>query len=281
MRTTSIVLSLFFAVTISVARAEWRLDAETGVVYDSNLSKSDRESDEEADVAWETNVRLAQGLQLTRDLRANIAADLRGNVQGKYDAFNEIGAGVLANLRYRFGLGRTAPWILLENRFGYDRFHETERSGWDEQIDFRGGIAVTERVALEAGYAFENFAVPDNFFDVQSHRADFRVIADITSSLQIALGYIYREGDVISYAVPPRPEIAAIAVEREEVTTFGTNPLYTAYKLPGRTHSLSVSVAYVLTKHASVQVGYEYAVTSHDPLRYENHIVEAKVAISY
>jgi hypothetical protein len=281
MRTERIVLGIFLAATVSVARAEWRLDAETGVVYDSNLSKSDRESDQQADVAWRTNISLAQGLQLTRDLRANVAADLRGNVQGEYDAFNEIGAGVVANLRYRFGLGHTAPWILLENRFGYDRFHETERSGWDELIGFRGGIAVTERVALEAGYAFENVAVPDNFFDVQSHRADFRVIADVTSSLQIALGYIYREGDVISYAVPPRPEIAAIAVEREEVTTFGTNPLYTAYKLPGRTHALSVSVAYVLTKHASVQVGYEYAVTSHDPLRYENHIVEAKVAISY
>lgn len=281
MRTKRIVLGIFLAATVSVARAEWRLDAETGVVYDSNLSKSDRESDQQADVAWRTNISLAQGLQLTRDLRANVAADLRGNVQGEYDAFNEIGAGVVANLRYRFGLGHTAPWILLENRFGYDRFHETERSGWDELIGFRGGIAVTERVALEAGYAFENFVVPDNFFDVQSHRADFRVIADVTSSLQIALGYIYREGDVISYAVPPRPEIAAIAVEREEVTTFGTNPLYTAYKLPGRTHALSVSVAYVLTKHASIQVGYEYAVTSHDPLRYENHIVEAKVAISY
>jgi hypothetical protein len=281
MRTERIVLGIFLAATVSVARAEWRLDAETGVVYDSNLSKSDRESDQQADVAWRTNISLAQGLQLTRDLRANVAADLRGNVQGEYDAFNEIGAGVVANLRYRFGLGHTAPWILLENRFGYDRFHETERSGWDELIGFRGGIAVTERVALEAGYAFENVAVPDNFFDAQSHRADFRVIADVTSSLQIALGYTYREGDVISYAVPPRPEIAAIAVEREEVTTFGTNPLYTAYKLPGRTHALSVSVAYVLTKHASVQVGYEYAVTSHDPLRYENHIVEAKMAISY
>ena len=29
-------------------------------------------------------------------------------------------------------------------------------------------------------------------------------------------------------------------------------------------------------KYASVQLGYEYAITTHDPLQYENHLVEAK-----
>src|SRR5207237_4431350 len=140
---------------------------------------------------------------------------------------------------------------------------------------------VSDRVALEAGYTFENFAAVDDFWDEQSHRANARAIVDLASALQIAVGYTYRDGDVISYAIPPRPDILALTTEREVVTTFGSNPRYTAYRLLGRTHAVSVSAGYAVTKYFSVQLGYEYAVTSHDPLQYENCVVEAKLAFAY
>ena len=275
------LLSVLLAMTLNFARAEWRLDAETGGFYDSNLSNSDRASDEKDDFAWKTDVRVGNGFQLSRDLRLNLAADLRGQLWDRFDAFNEIGPGVSAGLRYRFGLGRQAPWILLEERIGYDRFHETVRSGWDESLHLRGGIAISERIALEAGYIFGNFAAPDDFFDEQGHTANARVIVDLTSSLQVVLGYTYRDGDVISYAVPPRPDILLLTSEARPVTTFGTNPLYIAYRLRGQTNAVSVSAGYALTRYLSVQLAYEYAVTSHDPLQYENHLVEAKVAFAY
>src|SRR4029077_4586987 len=106
------------------------------------------------------------------------------------------------------GLGRQAPWILLEDRFGYDRFHDTPQSGNDNVVNLRGGVALTDRIALEGGYAFESFVAPNDFYDRQLHRADVRMVFDVTSSLQLGLGYSYQEGDVISYAVPPRPDIA-------------------------------------------------------------------------
>ena len=275
------LLSVLLAMTLNFARAEWRLDTETGGFYDSNLSNSDRASDREYDLAWKTDLRIGNGFQLSRDLRLNVAADLHSAVWDHYDAFNEIGAGASAGLRYRFGLGRQAPWILLEERIGYDRFHETVRSGWDESLRLRSGIAISERIALEAAYIFGNFAAPDDFFDEQGHTANARVIVDLSSSLQIAIGYTYREGNVLSYAVPPRPDILLLTSESRPVTTFGTNPLYTAYRLRGQTNAVSVSAGYALTRYLSVQLAYEYAVTSHDPLQYENHLVEAKLAFAY
>ena len=148
---------------------------------------------------------------------------MRGHLWDQYNAFNEIGAGASASLRYRFGLGPQAPWILLEERIGYDRFQETVRSGWGESLRLRGGIAISERIALEAGYIFGNFAAPDDFFDEQGHTANARVIIDLTSSLQVVLGYTYRAGNVISYAVPPRPDILMLTSELRPVTTFRTN----------------------------------------------------------
>jgi hypothetical protein len=264
----------------STVHAEWGFEAETGIVYDSNLSNSDRSADVRDDWAWRSDVSVNNGLQLTRDLRLNLAADVRGDVWDRFDAFNTIGVGASAGLRYRFGLGRQAPWVLLEDRFGYDRFHDTAQSGNDNVVGLRGGVALTERIALEGGYAFESFVAPNDFYDRQLHRADARMVLDVTSSLQLALGYSYQEGDVISYAVPPRPDIARFSVEREDEDEFG-QPLRTAYKLLGRTHALSFSAAYQLTKRASVQFGYEYAITTHDPLQYENHLVEVKIAVAY
>jgi hypothetical protein len=275
--TLSIVLLILLS---SFARAQWRFEGETGMVYNSNLSNSDRSEDVRDDWAWSSDIRAGNALQLTRDLRLNFGADLRGELWDRFGAFNTIGPGATAGLRYRFGLGRQAPWVLLDDRFGYDRFQDTAQSGYDNVLNFQTGIALSDRIALEGGYAFESFVAPNDFYDRQLHRVNANIVFDVTSSLQFTAGYIYREGDVISYAVPPRPDIARFSIEREDQDEFG-QPLRTAYKLLGRTHSISASIAYQLTKYASVQLGYEYAITVHNPLQYENHIVAANIAVAY
>src|SRR5204862_1804334 len=88
----------------------------------------------------------------------------------------------------------------------YDRFHDTPQSGNDNAVNLRGGVALTDRIALEGGDAFESFVAPNDFYDRQLHRAGARMVFDATSSLQLALCYSYQEGYVISYAVPPRPD---------------------------------------------------------------------------
>src|SRR5436190_2683834 len=278
---TRMTLSMVLMILLSsFARAEWRFAGETGVVYNSNRSNSDRSADVRDDWAWRSDISAVNSLQLTRHLRLNLGADLRGELCDRFGAFNTIGPGASAGLRYRFGLGRQAPWILLENRFGYDRFQDTAQSGYNNVLNFQVGIALSDRIVLEGSYAFESFVAPDDFYDRQVQRGNARIVSDITSSVQVAIGYTYREGDVISYAVPPRPDIARFSIEREDEDEFG-QPLRTAYKLLGRTHAVSFSLAYQLTKYASVQLGYEYAITTHDPLQYENHLVEANIAVAY
>src|SRR5436190_16777895 len=245
---------VFLMLVASTVHAEWGFEAETGIVYDSNLSNSDRSADVRDGWAWRSDVSVNNGLQLTRDLRLNLGADVRGDVWDRFDAFNTVGLGASAGLRYRFGLGRQAPWVLLEDRFGYDRFQDTAQSGCDNVLNFQAGIALSARIALEGGYAFESFVAPDDFYDRQVHRGNARIVFDVTSSIQVTVGYIYHEGDVISYAVPPRPDIARFSIEREDEDEFG-QPLRTAYKLLGRTHALSFSLAYQLMKYASVQLG--------------------------
>lgn len=62
----SAFLSVLLAMTLSYARADWRLDAETGGFYNSNLSNSDRASDAKDDWAWRSDVLIENGFQLSR-----------------------------------------------------------------------------------------------------------------------------------------------------------------------------------------------------------------------
>ena len=281
MKTRFAFLSAFFAMSMSCARADWDFEAETGALYDSNLSNSPAASDEEEDWAWKSDVRVGNGLQLSRDFRLRLAADLRAEVWDQFGGLSRIGVGTSAALRYRFGLGRQAPWLLIEDRFGYDRFQETPRSSWNDSLDLRGGIALSHRIALEGGYTFDTSTARDDFFGLQGHSGHARVIVDLTSSLQIGLGYTYRYGDFISYAVSPRFDIRQIASERRLVSTFGTDPPYIAYRLRGRTHLFSAFAGYALSKNLSLQVSYEYGTTSQGAFNYESHLVEAIIAFAY
>jgi hypothetical protein len=275
------VLSALFATSLSCARADWDLQAETGALYDSNLSNSVATSDEEEDWAWKSDVFVGNGFQLSRDFRLRLEADLRAEVWDQFGGLSRIGAGTSAALRYRFGLGRQAPWLLLEDRFGYDHFQETPRSSWNDSVDLRGGIALSQRIALEAGYTFDTSSARDDFFNLQGQSGHARVIVDLTSALQIGVGYTYRYGDFISYAVAPRFDIRQIASEFRQVSTFGTDPPYTAYRLRGRTHLFSAFAGYGLSKNLSLQVSYEYAITSQGALNYDSHLVEAKIAFAF
>ena len=267
---------------LRTAQANWRFDAETGAFYNSNLSNSDRAADVQDDWAWQTDLRAGYDYQLSRDLRLNVTGNLGGEVWDRTSEFDYLDMGAAAGLRYRFGLGRQAPWILVEDHLAYKFFDADVRHGWSNNFRVRGGMALCDRLSIEAGYMFDSFAARDNFYDVQGHNGSARLIFDVTSSLQISLRYNYRYGDVISYSVPPRPDILMVAsVKREAITSFGTDRPYTAYRLPASTHSVSVSAGYAVTKYLSVLVSYEYVATAHDPLQYENHLVEAKVAIAY
>src|SRR5262245_1959908 len=127
-------LAVVLAMVASAARADWRIDAETGALFESNPSNSERASDVKSDWAWQSNLRVGDGFQLARDLRLNLGADLREQVWAQFDAFNNVAPGGTASLRYRFGLGRLAPWVLIEDQRAYACFSENARSGRDARV---------------------------------------------------------------------------------------------------------------------------------------------------
>jgi hypothetical protein len=273
------ILVLAVLVSAASAQRDWIVDARSGVLYDSNVSRSNRSADVLDDAAWKSLIAAGQGFQLTDDLRLGIFGELESHVWATYSGLNSVSPGVAPNLRYRFGLGKNAPWVRLETKVAYFGSSEARRSGWEIPSALRAGISLSERLSLEAAYRYRHFDARDVRFDQDSHSGSVRGRLEIASSTQVALGYTYRHGDVNSHAVPPRPDIVAIARAFGPVDTFDTP--YVAYRFAATTHSTSIAINHALNSFAAVQATYEWQRTTHEALQYTNHVAELGIALTF
>lgn len=275
------LLPLFVFACLQPLRAgqNWTFDFRNGILYDSNVSRSDRSSDVEQDEAWHAVLSAGQGFQLNDDLRLSVLGEVQSEVWRTYGGLSNVEPALAANLRYRFGLGKNAPWIRFDAKLSYADFEEARRSGWDIVPALRAGLSLSDRFRLEAAYSFERFAARDAVFEQDSHRVSLHGKIGLTSSMQMVIGYTYRHGDVTSAAIPPRPDVVKIAEVREPIDTFDEE--YVAYRFEASTHTASIALSQALTNFAAIRASYEWQYTTHDPLHYINHVSEVAIAFSF
>lgn len=273
------VILFLGCVKIAAARSDWIFDFRSGVLYDSNVSHSDRAADVEEDLAWRSEIRAGQGFQLTDDLRFGIFANVEGQAWSTYSGLSNVRPGLDTSLRYRFGLGRNAPWIRLRTNVAYADFQEARRSGLDFRPGFSAGFGLTDRIRLDAGYEYEHFGARDTVFEQTAHSFAIHGTIDFTSSLQVVGGYVFRDGDVTSAALPPRAELVAIADARELINTF--DETYTAYRFPASSHTLSLGISQALNSYVAIQASYHFQRTRHAPVTYTNHVAELGLAFTF
>lgn len=259
----------------SRSNGDWIRDFRGEVSYDDNLSNSNRGADQRDDFALEGHARFGRFGELTDDLRLTVTADLDARTFVHYEDFNSVTVGSTMSLRYRFGLGAMAPFVRVEGSGGYADFKQTLQSGGR----FRAGIAIgkrlTERLALDASYFFEDIGGHIRLFERRSHTFALAAAFDLTERTQVTAVYELREGEVISYAVPPRPDIVALANDRREVDTFGRP--YVAYNLDATTHTLAFGVSQALTESVSVSARYEWQATNRSQISYFGNVVRVSI----
>jgi len=273
---TAILLSLAAARSSS---GDWIRDFRVDVSYDDNVSRSNREADERQDVAFRALAHLGRFGQLSDDLRLTLTADFSGEAWERYQDFNNTTAAGTASLRYRFGLGALAPFVRVEGSAGYASFEQSLQDGARYRSAVTFGKRLTERLSLEASYYFDDIDSRVRVFDQEAHHFSLAGSFDLSETTQITAGYELRDGEVISYAVPPRPDIVALANALRHVDTFGGD--YVAYNLDATTHTFSVGVSQAFTRFLALNLRYERQETSRAHLYYINNIFNASVHASF
>lgn len=261
------------------ATADWIRDFRSEMSYDDNLSSSDREADQRGDFALAGQARFGRFGELTDDLRLTVTADLDARTFARYEDFNCVILGSTASLRYRFGLGAMAPFVRIEGSGGYANFEQNLQDGGRYHTGIAIGKRITEQLAIDASYFFEDIGGRIRLFNRRSHTFALTAAFDLTETTRLIAAYEFRNGEVISYAVPERPDIVALANAHRPVDTFGR--IYEAYNLDAMTNTFAFGISQALTQSLSINVRYEWQETSREQLSYIGNLFRVSFHASF
>jgi hypothetical protein len=264
----------------SGVRGDWIRDFRGEISYDDNLSNSDREAEQRGDFSFAGQAHFGRFVSnFSDDLRLTMTADLDARTFARYEDFNRVILGSTASLRYRLGLGAMAPFVRIEASGGYANFEQNLQDGGRYQAGITIGKRVTERLAIDASYFFEDIGGQIRLFDRQSHTLALTASFDLTERTRLTAAYEFRDGEVISYAIPERPDIVALANAHRAVNTFGR--IYEAYNLDATTHRFAFGISQALTKSVSLNVRYEWQETSREQLSYIGNILRVSIHAAF
>lgn len=279
MRALGVLLAIHVAVGVGSVRADWIRDFKTEALYNDNVSRSSRDADIRDDFAFGASARVGKFTHLASNLRLTFTVDLDSQLWAQYEDFNHVSAGGTASLRFRCGLGANAPFVRVEGSAKYAGFDQDLQDGGRYRASVTFGKRLFDRLEVQLAYLFDNTDARDVLFDADGHSFLARVAVDVTPSTQLTAEYSVRDGQVVSYAVPPRPDLVALANTRLEVQTFGEP--YMAYNLDAITHRLSFGIGQAITRDLGVSLRYEWQVTSRSQIEYTNHVILAAFQLSF
>ena len=271
------VLCALLLAPVAQARAEWFGDVEGATMYENNLTRATRAADRKDGLALVSRVSVGHHVQLTAPTSLALTADLEGTVYPDFDRLSHLAGSLTLGVRHKLGLGAPAPWARVFATAGVLDYGEAVRDGMVLGAGFQIGKRLTERIDVEAGYAYESIDARNLVFNGKSHTFSLRSGVALTGALQLTLGYAARLGDLVIHRAPaPR---AAPTAHARLVHTFDT-PLVAA-RISATTHLFSATLGYALTEHAALRVGYEYSISFGPVFSYPNHLARASFVYSF
>ena len=254
----------------TTGRADWIRDFSLGGSYNDNISNSQRGADVRSDWSSVATARVGKFTQLSEALRFTFTLDLAAQLWTDYPNLNNFETGGTAALRWRFGLGAMAPFLRAEVSAHYAGFGQDVQNGGRYRGAITLGKRLTERLEVQAAFLLDSAQAESQVFDQKGIGFALRAAFDLTNRTQLTLDYTYRYGAVISYAVPPRPDIVALANDRVALNTFGQP--YVAYNLDATTQGFAVGLNQALTGNLGCSCRYERWETSRSFLQYTNNV---------
>jgi hypothetical protein len=189
----------------------------------------------------------------------------------RYERLTQAGAGGLIEWRHQFGNGPLAPVFSIEGGADAVTAKESVRRGTSSHA----GVALRKRfddawrVTVRHGYARHD--ARGAVFDRRGSETAVEVDRDLSATARITFRASYRDGDVVSYATPPRPDVEALAPRRQELDTF-RRPMV-AHAIDARTTAARLGLIRAIDEHSAGMIGYEWQLTERRTLRYVNQFV--------
>lgn len=242
-----------------------------GATWNSNATNANAGADRiaalmvSADFATSTRYSLAAADALLPELHVAVEAWPR------FDDLDEIAAGSRARWQHKFGLGPFAPVFFIDAGADAIGAHDNRRTG------FRGSAAagwrkrLTELTTLSGTLEASHRHAREAAYDRDGTQANLEVIHTLTDTVRLNLSGFWRNGDVLSHATPPRPDLVTLAPDRLTVDTFGRR--FVAYSIRAQTLGGRILLGRALSEKSEITLAYEYRDTERSGFRYVNQLV--------
>jgi len=269
---TCVIVAFLAVVARSAAHAEgWSPNLTLTTQWNDNATNASASSDKIGALQTKADLIASERYGLTKDDSLHLGFHAGADWWPRFDGLTRGAVGARAEWQHKFGLGALAPIFSVELAADAVGAKESGRRGTSTgvTVTLRKRFNDRWRAALthEAARHDARFAV----FDRRGNETALEIGRELDELARFTLRVNYRQGDVLSYATPPRPDLVALAPNRLTVDTFG-RPMV-AYSIDARTIGANAAVIRALDENSAVMLGYEWRDTEHKPFRYVNHLV--------
>lgn len=256
--------------------ADWAPNITTAATWNSNATNAGRSSDVISALELRADASATHRFSVGYHDALFIGANLTAEAWPRFDGLDHSSLGPRLAWQHKFGLGAFVPTFTAELSSDAVFARESDRSGLTGGVTFalRQRLDPATRVSLTHERARHDARAL--VFERTGHETALELARDLDESWSLTLAARWREGDVLSYATPPRPDLVALAKVRVPNTTFDRP--FVAYSLDAHSLTSSLALSYALDPVTSLTFGYEYRETTRQPLRYVNHLVSAALA---
>lgn len=249
----------------------WAPNLTTTATWNDNATNANAGADELAGLQTEAVIIASERFSLGRADSLHPGLHFSGEWWPKFNGLLRGSAGARLEWRHKFGLGALAPTVSLELGADQAFTREHARRGTGSLVNLSLRKRFNDQWRGAVWHEWTDHAARGAVFDRRGSETALELGRDLNDVARLTLTLRHRDGDVVSYATPPRPDLVALARHRTDVDTFG-RPMV-AYSIDARTIGGKLAVIRAVNEASALIAGYEYRETERAPLRYVNHLV--------
>lgn len=248
------------------------ISAEVGGRFESNVSNSNLPSDRLSDGFFTARLEAGTSGVWGRDWRWHTYLAGEGEQAFRFTGLSQIEGGIRLGVDRKFGLGWRAPRLQLGLYSAYRGSGQDGAAGARLAPSLGLVWQIVEQGGISVHYVPQWFFAQGAVFYSGAQEGRVSGWFDVFPATRLFLDYSIRYGDVVSYATPPRPDLAAIAEVKEATDVFGAERM--VYRFDAWTQSVRVGVEQKLTTWMKLRLAYRFEITQRGSLDYANQIAE-------
>lgn len=269
-------LSAAFLTTSALTAQTVPILVDLSVSHDDNLGRATRPADEREDTAVQLGVAAEFARTLGRDWLLSTGLAAKGEHWLEFERFDTSDFEARLGLRRRFGLGPAAPALRLALHGGPRIARVDDRSGWTGLASLEFSHRPWDFLRYTFAFEGERIDTRDTFYDITGRTFAGEITFLPDDHWTFSIGASQRFGNILAFASPPptwrflSPYLTRVPVIRN--TDFFDKPL-NAYNLEANTAEAAFTVSRALGDSTRLTLGFAYADTRRDGLRYLNRII--------